>query len=122
MFVRFETSLLHPDNGKPSGILQAINYLEEECVLETWQHAVIDEVRDALEALDAPDILDDCESFRLISWFKPGAQQFIDACYRLIPIYEQHNQTVHIRRARSLDRIHYEDDYQVLQLDRRKLG
>jgi hypothetical protein len=28
MYIRFETNLIHPNNGKFSGIIQAVSYLE----------------------------------------------------------------------------------------------
>ena len=122
MYIRFETNLIHPDSRKPAGILQAINYLEEECVVEKWQDEVINEVRDVMVELDAPDILNDLDSFRLLSWFKPEAKKFIDACHELMSIFEMHNIVVYVRREKSLESIVYEDDYQVLVLDRAKVN
>lgn len=114
--------MIHPDNGKYSGIFQGIRLLREKYELSNWEERIINKLEMKMENIPEPKELDDWNTKRWISWFKNTANEIINSCYDIIPIFEQRGIQVNVRKERKITNVVYEDDYQILQLNRDKIA
>jgi len=54
-----------------------------------------------------------------VSWFKDSAQEYISKMYDIVAMLDEHGIPVRILKTEKLASILYEDDYQVVAVEKR---
>ncbi|MGH8491883.1 MAG: hypothetical protein ACRERR_02075 [Moraxellaceae bacterium] len=115
MLIRFATLEPDPDSTHSCGVFVAAHTLRDEGDLTRQEH---EDLRLMLawfnENLHIPEVLQESEHRRAISWFKPAAKEPIGRMWQLKSLLELHGLSIKILATDEPGTLVYEDDWQVI--------
>jgi len=114
MFYRFQTKIIDPDSGRPTGILVAAAQLRDSNRIsiegESW-------LRDHLEYynehLKVPTCLEEWKNRRALSWFLSGSEM-INLVWELVAFMEENDIFIDTLSTQDPGSLIYEDEHQIV--------
>ena len=115
MYLRFVIPTVDAESGRRQGFLVAAHELREERNLDSEEHSRLVELCAWFnEHLRVPPVLNDSESRRALSWFKPTAQKPIAIAWNLAHLLQDHGAPVEVLKTKDPGVVVYEDKWQVV--------
>lgn len=120
MYIRFVVGAENEDPRDMHGPFTEAERLREEGLLAPYEEELVIAVFDKFnQELPCPPWLSSDWPYDSISWFKVSAQKFVSEMYNLVAILEERGIQVRVLKSQSLFKVFYEDEFQVVALDKR---
>ena len=114
MYIRFVITEVDHDSNRRQGILVAAHALRDRNVLESHEQKALSELCKWFnEHLKVPEVLEDPEHYRAISWFKGDAEKPIGQAWQLVHLLRNQGYLVDVIKTDAPGSILYEDKWQV---------
>ena len=121
MYIRFQGQKQNETSASKLGIFQLAFELRDEGDIPRYVLTELIEHIQWLRAnLDSPEILENEEHHRAISWFCPTAHEPISRVRAMAAILNEYGYHIEQVQARDPGIVIYEDEYQVVAKPRRK--
>lgn len=122
MFLRFVVGADDEHHRLLTGIITEARILRDENKLEPYEVQRLEELYEWLNAhLPCPPFSSGQFPLDAVAWFKAGAGDFISRMWDFVAIIEGHDVPVRLLKSQNPGKILYEDEYQVLVKEWRKL-
>lgn len=120
MYIRFVIGLDNDDPRKMHGPFTEVEKLRKEGALAAYEEEQVTRIFEKFnEELPCPPWSSNNWPVDAISWFKVSSQSFVSQMYVLVYILREHGINVRVIKAKSLFKFFYEDEYQVIAVDKR---
>lgn len=111
-FIRFQTDLRLPHNGRPMGLFRATVALEEDFDLPDYAYELLIESLDWFNCnLKVPTL--PSLSGRCVFWFRTDSDELLERVWTLVALLNEEGLYVHQRTTSRPGKIVYSDEYQV---------
>ena len=105
-----------------TGVITEARILLDENSLEPYEEEWLEDIYDWLNAhLPCPPFSSGQLTYDAVAWFKVGSSDFIARMWDIVAIIEGHDVPVRLLKSSNPGKIVYEDEYQVLVKEWRKL-
>lgn len=122
MYIRFVVGGPDEDHRQLTGIVAETRVLRDRNELNLEEEERLQAIYDWLNAeLPCPPFLSSGWSRDAVAWFKDSSTEAIQQFWSLAALLEHHGRGVRMLRSRNPGKILYEDDYQVVVLEWKKL-
>lgn len=122
MFIRFVVGCAEEDHRLLNGIVTEARFLRDRNELSPEEEEHLQAIYDWLNAeLPCPPFSSSGWSRDAVAWFKDSATDAIHKFRSLAALLEHHGRGVRMLRSRNPGKILYEDDFQVVVLEWKKL-
>lgn len=122
MFVRFVVGADDEDHRSLTGVLAEARLLRDENELYPYEEGWLQEIYDWFNScLPTPPFSTGAFSKNAVAWFKTESGEFITRMWDLVAILENHDVPVRLLRSQNPGKIVYEDEYQVLVEEWRRI-
>ena len=120
MYIRFVVGAEGEDPRVMHGLFTEVQHLKKEGVLALHEEELAESVFEKFNnELPCPPWSTSNWPSDAISWFKTKDQKFISEMYVLIDLLREHEIQVRVLKSDNLFKIFYEDEFQVIALDKR---
>jgi hypothetical protein len=115
MFIRFVVGADHQHHRELNGIITEARLLRDRDGLSGEETARLESLFDWFnDHLPVPPFSTSAWPQDVVAWFKDDAGEAISRMWNLVALLEDHGVQVRLLRSKSPGRVHYEDDYQIL--------
>lgn len=120
MYIRFVIGSEGDDPREMHGPFTEAESLRKEGMLAAYEEEQVTKIfKKYNEELPCPPWSSSDWPQDAISWFKVSAQGFVSQMYELVAILGEHGVQVRVLKAQSLFKVLYEDEFQVVAIDKR---
>ena len=120
MYIRFVVGGYSQHPREMHGPFTEAAHLRDEGALEDYERRQVEEIFAWFnKELPCPPWSSMNWTNDAISWFKDTAQSFVSRMYDIVVILREHGIQTRVLKTESLFKILYEDEYQVIAVDKR---
>jgi hypothetical protein len=122
MFVRFVVGTDGENHRWLTGIITEARFLRDRGQLTPYQQAWLEDAYAWLNAhLPCPPFSTSDWGSEAVSWFKDTAEPSIKKMWEIVALLKEHGVAVRLLRSRNPGKILYEDDFQIVVREWRRL-
>ena len=122
MFIRFVVGADDENHRSLTGVITEARLLRDESQLYPYEEEWLEEIYDWFNAnLPTPPFSTGKYPRDAVAWFKTESGTFISRMWDLVAILENHEVLVRLLRSPNPGKVVYEDDYQVLVVEWRRM-
>lgn len=122
MYIRFVVGKDSEDHRQLTGVITEARFLSERGELEDYQVALLEETYQWLnENLPRPPFSTNEKLKDGACWFKSGAGEPIKKIWEIVALLKDHDVPIHVLKSNMPGRCLYEDDFQIIVQERKKL-
>ena len=122
MFIRFVVGTDGEHHRSLTGVITEARLLREENKLSPYEEEWLEGIYDWFNSyLPCPPFSTGQFPTHAVAWFKAESSEFIARMWDIVAIIEDHDVPVHLLRSHNPGKIVYEDEYQVLVEEWRRL-
>jgi hypothetical protein len=122
MFIRFVVGTDGESHRWLTGIITEARLLRDRGQLALYEETVLENAYAWLNAhLPCPPFSTSGWGSEAVSWFKDVAGPSIKKMWDVVALLEEHDITVRLLRSKNPGKILYEDNFQIVVLERKKL-
>ena len=115
MYLRFVIRRQHSQSRAPTGVFVVAAELQDSCELEAYQREQLSELLAWFnEHIRVPSRLSEPTQNRVLSWFKPDAQEAVERMWELASILRDAGVPVELLKSSDPGVILEEDEHQIL--------
>lgn len=122
MYIRFVVGTESERHRTLTGIITEARLLRDRGELEAYEVNLLEKIFDWLnEHLPCPPFEANKWPKAAVSWFKPTAGEPIKKLWEIAALLKEHDIPVRVLKSKMPGRFFYEDGYQVVVLEKKKL-
>ncbi|CAM3814626.1 hypothetical protein VIAQ111709_13925 [Vibrio aquimaris] len=120
VYIRFVVGSDGQSPREMHGPFTEVEYLREQGLLAPYEEDIVSDIFAKFnQELPCPPWSSSHWPDDAISWFKVTAQYFVSEMYNLVALLNEHGIQVRVLKCDKLFKIFYEDEFQVVALDKR---
>ncbi len=122
MYIRFVVGTDDEDHRWLTGVVTEARFLIERGELQTYEIEWLEETFSWFnENVSCPPFSTDNRLWEGACWFKPNAKEAIAKVWEIVTLLKEHDVPVRMLRSSMPGRCLYEDEFQIVVVERKKL-
>lgn len=122
MYIRFVVGQEDEDHRKLTGLITEASLLAERGELALYESQLLEDIFEWFnENLPCPPFSGDHWPEDAVSWFKPEATEPIKKMWELASLLKEHDIPIRILKSEMPGRSWYEDEYQIVVVEKKRL-